>query len=166
MSSDKGYIKVYRNIRDCWVWKDKPFDKGRAWIDLIMMVNHKETTIMFDGRPLKIKRGQCITSLSILADKWGWSRSKVKRFLDDLKAEQMIDEKRHARGTLLTIEKYSNYQGERNSKRNTDETLTSTHTKRSRTQTIMIEECKKNEEEKTPRPELTKEDIAEGWGFE
>ncbi len=166
MSSDKGYIKVYRNIRDSWVWKDKPFDKGRAWIDLIMMANHKEATIMFDSRPLKIKRGQFMTSLSILAARWGWSRSKVKRFLDDLKSEQMINEKRHTRGTLLTIEKYGVYQGERNSKRNTDGTQTSTHAERTRTQTIMIEKCKKNEEENVPHPELTEEDIAEGWGFE
>ncbi len=126
MSTDKGYIKVYRDIRDHWIWKDKPFDKARAWIDLIMLANHNDNTIMFDGRPMKIKRGQYMTSLSILANRWGWSRGTVKRYIDDLVRDNMLNKKRHAHGTLLTIEKYSDYQDARNSKRNSHDTSDST----------------------------------------
>lgn len=172
MSSDKGYVLIYRSVWDCWVWKEKPFDRGRAWIDLILMVNHDEATIMFNNRPLKIERGQCVTSLSILASRWGWSRSKVKRFLDDLKSEHMIDEKRNTHGTLLTIENYSVYQGRRNTKRNTDGTQTKQQTKHRRTQTNNDRNnVTNNEEIKEAPPPLSQEeqdalDEAEGWGYD
>jgi len=124
MSTDNGYIKLYRDIRKHWIWQDKPFDKARAWIDLIMIANHEPRTILFDGHPVKVDRGQRMTSLSILAERWGWSRSKVKRFIDVLKSEHMVDVERNSNGTLITIVNYSNYQGTRNSKRNTRETRT------------------------------------------
>ena len=110
MSTDKGYVRVYRDIQKHWVWKDKPFSRGQAWIDLIMLVNHQDNTIPVDGRPFMIKRGEHLTSIKILADKWGWSRGKVRRFLDDLKKEQMIDKKRHGNGTLISLVKYGEYQ--------------------------------------------------------
>lgn len=162
MSTDKGYIKLYRDIRDHWIWTDKPFDRARAWIDLIMLANHKESTVLFDGRPLTIRRGQHMTSLTILADRWGWSRSKVKRFLDDLKAEHMISTRRNSRGTLVTIEKYGIYQDSRNTKRHTRETLASTRKNADEHKQECTEECKKKEEENTPS--LTDEDLRErGW---
>ena len=42
MSTDKGYIKVYRDIRDHWIWNYKPFSPQAAWIDLILLAR-KET---------------------------------------------------------------------------------------------------------------------------
>lgn len=124
MSTDKGYIRLYRDIRDHWIWDDKPFSRGQAWIDLLMMASHENKTMLFDNRPMTLKRGQFVTSLQKLADRWGWSRSKVNRFLCDLKSEQMLDKKRNARGTVLTIEKYSIYQDARNNNRNNRGTLT------------------------------------------
>ena len=166
MSTDKGFIKVYRDIREHWIWNEKPFDRGRAWIDLIMLANHKDSTIMFDGHPMTIKRGQHMTSLKILSERWGWSRSKTKRFIDDLKSEQMLDVLRNTRGTLLTIEKYSIYQDTRNTKRNTDETLT----ERSRNTDEHKQECrrmKKNVEEYSASQEITQDELEQGgWGFE
>ena len=122
MSTDKGYIKVYRDIRDHWIWNYKPFSPQAAWIDLIMAANHKDKTILFDGHPMEIKRGQYMTSLQSLADRWGWSRGKVRRFLDDLKSEQMINKKRHSNGTLITIIKYGDYQDSRHTKQHTYDT--------------------------------------------
>jgi hypothetical protein len=45
----KGYVSIHREIFDHWVWKEKPFSRGQAWIDLIMMANHCDAKIMFDG---------------------------------------------------------------------------------------------------------------------
>ena len=120
MSTDKGYIKVYRDIRDHWIWSYKPFSQQAAWIDLIMLANHKDNTILFDGHPMQVKKGQYMTSLQMLADRWGWSRGKVRRFLDDLKTEQMADKKRHGNGTLLTLIKYEDFQGQPDTNKDTN----------------------------------------------
>ena len=164
MSTDKGYIKVYRDIRDHWIWKDKPFSKGQAWIDLIMLANHKDNTILFDGHPMQVKKGQYMTSLQMLADRWGWSRGKVRRFLDDLKTEQMADKKRHGNGTLLTLIKYGDYQDSRHTKQHTSERpADNRRTPDGHKQDIKedtIEDIKKKE---VPPPPDDDEDEGEPW---
>ena len=124
MSTDKGYVKVYRDIRDHWIYDDKPYDRTHAWIDLLMTVNHEDKILMFDGHPIKVIRGMCITSLHKLAARWGWSPGKVSRFLDDLEREVMIRQERNSKRTTISIVNYDIYQRSRNSERNSHETLT------------------------------------------
>ena len=124
MSTDKGYIKVYRDIRDHWIWNDRPFSLQSAWIDLLLLANHEQKTILFNDAVITVEKGQHMTSLMILSERWGWSRGKTKRFLDKLESEHMITTKRNGNGTLLTIVKYGVYQDSKNSKRNTNGTQT------------------------------------------
>lgn len=167
MSTDKGYIKIYRDIRDHWVWEVKPYDKARAWIDLIMIANHEKKTILFDGRLMTIERGQHMTSLKTLAARWGWTRSKVKRFLDVLKSEQMIDTKRNRNGTLITIVNYGIYQDSRNTKRNTDEKKSKQSRNSGEHKQDIIEDTKKKEEGASLIfSENDETDEAEGWGYD
>ena len=169
MSTDKGYIKVYRDIRDHWIWTDEeePFSRGQAWIDLIMAANHKDKTILFNGHPMEIKRGQYMTSLQSLADRWGWSRGKVRRFLDDLKSEQMIGKKRHSNGTLITLIKYGNYQDSRHTKQHTCDTPTDiSRTSRGHKQDIIEDIKKKEEGASLIFSENDETDEAEGWGYD
>ena len=123
MSTDKGYIKIFRDIRDHWLWDDKPFDRGRAWIDLLMMVNHEDKKILFDGAPVPVYRGMTITSLHKLSDRWGWSVGKVNRFLNFLESEYMIKQERNTKRTIISICNYGVYQDSQNTKRNTEKTL-------------------------------------------
>ena len=37
-----GWVKVHRDIQNCWIWEEKPFSRGQAFIDLILMVNHED----------------------------------------------------------------------------------------------------------------------------
>ena len=109
--SGKGWIKLSRDITDHWLWQEKPFDKKSAWIDLILMANHKDKTIFFSGAPLLIKRGQLVTSEKKLSERWGWSRNKTRAFLGQLKVQGMILAEGTAKGTTLTLVNYDNFQG-------------------------------------------------------
>lgn len=111
-----GWISVHRSITENWIWEEKPFDRGRAWIDLLMMVNHTDTKIMFDGSLVEVKRGQRITSIRKLSERWGWSTTKTTKFLTMLEDEQMITLKKDTKKTLVTIVKYSVYQDSENKK--------------------------------------------------
>lgn len=116
-----GWISIHRKIQDDWVWNDKPFSRGQAWIDLIMMVNHDDNTIIFDGNPKTITRGSCITSMQKLCDRWGWSNTKVKKFLKNLQEDEKILFKIAPRkATAITIVNYDKYQGEDTSKNITE----------------------------------------------
>ena len=79
---NNGWIKLYRKIEDCWIWSDKePFDKRSAWIDLLLSANHSDQKSLFNGELIAIKRGQILTSIRMLSDKWRWSINRVYRFL-------------------------------------------------------------------------------------
>ena len=111
MSSDKGYIKVYRDIWDHWIWDDKPFSMNGAWIDLLMLANHEDKTILFNKKPVSVKRGSFITSMKKLGDRWGWGRKKVKTFLDLLKKEDIVTLNiRTGVSTTINIVNYGLYQ--------------------------------------------------------
>lgn len=121
----EGWVKEYRSIREHWLWSDKPFARGQAFDDLLLMVNHQDNKIMMNGELIEVKRGQRITSLRYLAETWGWSTKKVKTFLDVLQKEKMITYKSDTKKTVITIENWDLYQGEETPKKhqgNTEET--------------------------------------------
>lgn len=108
--AEQGWIKLHRCIRSNWIWNDKPFSRGQAFLDLLLMVNHEDKKIIFNGSLTEVKRGSCITSIRKLGDKWGWSNKKVKMFLNQLQSDKMITYESNTKRTLVTIEKYDLYQ--------------------------------------------------------
>ena len=108
--SAEGWNKVYRSIQDHWIWSCEPFSRGQAFIDLLLMANHKDSKIMINGSLVEVKRGQRITSLRKLSERWKWSVKKVKHFLEQLKKDEMIAYESDSYKTLITIINYSKYQ--------------------------------------------------------
>lgn len=122
--ADKGWIKLNRQIVDHWLWEDHEF--AFAWIDLLLMVNHENKKILVDGKPTVIKRGQTLTSIKKLAERWKWSRNRVYRFLGALERDNMVTRNGTPSGTTLTIENYGKYQSRWNTNETTDETTNET----------------------------------------
>lgn len=118
-----GWISIHRKIQDNIIWNDKPFSRGQAWIDLIMLANHENKKIIFNGSMVEIKRGEKITSLRKLSERWGWSRGKTKKFLNLLKDENMIEFKTDHQKTTYKIVNYNVYQNEDLDKRATEKPL-------------------------------------------
>lgn len=105
----EGWIKLHREIVDHWIWQD-PF-KLRAWLDLIMLANHKPKKILINGQLVTIDVGQHWTSYEHLATRWGCSKNRVVRFLKLLKDDEMITYKSTPNGTLINVVNYRVYQG-------------------------------------------------------
>lgn len=116
-----GYIKLYRSLMDNPFWTEKPFSRGQAWVDLLMLANWKESRKLTGGEVVTIHEGEINVSQLWLADRWGWDRKKVARFLARLERDQMVAVNGTTRGTSLTIEKYSKYQGDGATERATDD---------------------------------------------
>lgn len=111
-----GWIKLYRQLQEHWIWKTKePYDKRSAWQYILLQAFFREEKTMWKGSLIDVKRGQFPTSIRTLSEQWMWSNGKVNRFIDKLKAEQMIETERIENGTLLTVVNYGFYQGEWNS---------------------------------------------------
>ncbi len=116
-----GFQKIYRSIQTNWLWEDKPFSRGQAFIDLILLVNHSDNKTMVDGELVEVKRGSRITSLRKLGESWGWSPAKVKKFLEQLQKDNMIVYKCDNKKTLVAIENYSVYQDKENTEQSQKE---------------------------------------------
>lgn len=106
----KGYIKLHRQLQDCWVWQGERFSRGQAWVDMLLMANHKDVKMPLGEKIEIVKRGQFITSMKKLADKWGWSFNTVKKFLNLLENDNMLTRKSDNSKTLITIINYEVYQ--------------------------------------------------------
>lgn len=109
--SQKGWIKLQRKITDCWIWDDgSPFDRRSAWIDLLLTVNHVDKKVVLDGQITTVKRGQILTSVRKLSERWKWSRTKVTAFLGILEKDGMVLKESDTKKTLITVENYGFYQ--------------------------------------------------------
>ncbi|MDD4565528.1 MAG: hypothetical protein PHE79_08680 [Eubacteriales bacterium] len=105
-----GWIKLYRKITENPLWEDRPFSKGQAWIDLIIMANRLPTKLIYGNTIIDLERGQLHTSEPKLMERWGWSKKKVRAYLVLLERLKMATAKGTTKGTTITIENYSVYQ--------------------------------------------------------
>lgn len=117
---EKGYITINRKLQNHWLWDDKPFSKGQAWIDMLMRARHTEEKKLVRGELLVRNRGDVCCSLSYLAKEWGWSREKVRRFMAMLESDGMITLHATTHDTTITIENYDKYQFKRTTNEATD----------------------------------------------
>jgi len=108
-----GWIKLHRQIASNGLWNSEPFTKGQAWIDLLLFANHKDNSFWIRGVEIPVKRGQLGWSEVTMAQRWTWSRNKVRRFLKLLETKQQIEQQKLAKlTTIITIVNYEQYQGE------------------------------------------------------
>lgn len=106
-----GWFKINRDIQSHWIWEsNEPFDKRSAWIDLIMLANHKDFKTTYKGRVVQRKRGDVNTSIRFLADRWHWDRRKVGRFIGAMQQDGMCTMHSTTDGTTITIVNYNKYQ--------------------------------------------------------
>lgn len=117
--ASQGWIAVDRKIFDNLIWcSDEPFDRRAAWIDLLLLVNHADNKVLIDGQIEVVKRGQRITSILYLSQRWRWSRNKTKNFLEMLESENMISlEVQAKKKTVITITNYDKYQNKKKSQK-------------------------------------------------
>lgn len=165
VSLDNGWIHLHRKIRDNWIWDDP--EKLRAWIDILLMVNHDDKQIPFDGHIITIHKGQRLTSLQKLSERWGWSRNRVDRFLRLLDEAGMVTTNRTPNGTVLTVVNWAFYQNTRDTNGATNEATNGTANEATSgttvgAQTRMIKN-EKNEEKcvgtRTPHSSPSLEDV-------
>ena len=106
MNKDGNWIKVNRSILDQPFWKEKPFSKGQAWIDLLLTVHWKNGYDRVGKYKRKARAGQLWITYQGLADRWGWHKESVRRFLAQMDCDANVT----PYGTLITLKNWDLYQ--------------------------------------------------------
>lgn len=122
MGNKGTYIYLDRGILDHWTYKDKPFNRSMAWIDMLLIADHTTHTKLWRGKPTEFKRGDVNLSITELAKRWGWSRGKARRFILSLEMDGMVNIKRTSERTVISIVKYGTFQDKRTPKRTPSDT--------------------------------------------
>jgi len=107
---NSGWISLHRKIINNWVWSNKPFAYGQAWIHLLLSANHEDKEIIFENKVITVRRGSFITSILKLSDVFGWDRRKTSRFLKTLEQQKMVTTNSTTHGTTITIVNYELFQ--------------------------------------------------------
>ncbi|UII56244.1 Replication protein O [Cytobacillus spongiae] len=129
-------------------------------MDLLMMVNHEDKKAVLGNEMIEVKRGQRITSIRKLCDKWSWSNTKVTQFLNLLQNDGMIYLKSDTKKTVITIANYDSYQSREEGKTIQNRRDNSTKQTEKRTNKNN-KELKNDKEVKSPscrKPEIYDED--------
>lgn len=103
-----GWIKIHRSLLD-WEWYSDT-NTTRLFLHLLLKANHKDKR--WQGKV--IKRGQLVTSTISLSKDTGLTRQQIRTSMDKLKLTSSITSKTTNKYTLLTIDKYDEFQKEEN----------------------------------------------------
>ena len=109
-----GWIKLYRQLMNHPLWQDKPFAKGQAWVDLLLMADSKDGECLWQGKVQTTRVGEVRTSILYLSQRWGWGNRKTKTFLENLKKVGMIDFVCTSKCTSIFIANYAKYSAKPN----------------------------------------------------
>lgn len=105
-----GWIKLHRQIVENKMWNDKPFSKGQAWLDILLNTSYEKSSFWVRGILVEVNPGQCSMSTHTMAERWGWSRTKVRAFLSYLETRLQIEPQKTNVTTLITITNWDKYQ--------------------------------------------------------
>lgn len=163
-----GFIAMQREALDHPLLQDA--ERFRAWFWLIANAAWKPTRTRIKGQMVTLERGEMTFSVRFLAEAWGWSKSRVDRFLSDLREEGMIATRSkigttagHKAGqgqSIITICNYEKYQVGENRKRDNSEPESGTTAGQQRDKE---EQGNNNTPYKAPKGAGSKSIIPEDW---
>jgi hypothetical protein len=121
----QGWITLHRKIEENDLWLAEPFTRGQAWVDLLLIANHKPQLLYKRNIPITIERGQVGWSQERLGKRWKWGRKKVAGFLKTLENAQQIKlDNNHTLSRIIIVnyDKYQQKEQQSHNSRTTDRT--------------------------------------------
>lgn len=106
----EGWISLHRKIFENEFYFSERFDKTHAWVDLLLLANHKPQTIFIRGNEVKIGEGELCYSQITLARRWKWNPKSVRKFLTLLVNRKMITFRGGRLTTIVAILNWKKYQ--------------------------------------------------------
>ena len=107
-----GYFKVNR-MNDHWLFKEEKLCYFGAWIALLSFVNYKDGSYRHRHKTVKFDAGTVTLGIRNIADEFRWSYRRLKRFLDYLEKDDMIELKNTSAATgpiHIIIRNWDKYQ--------------------------------------------------------
>ncbi|MCW0235302.1 MAG: hypothetical protein OJJ21_17010 [Ferrovibrio sp.] len=105
-----GFFLMPRGWQDHPAWRGEPFSRAQAWVWLIEEARWKPTKVSIAGKTVELQRGELSHSIRFLAERWGWGKGVVERFIGRLKTETLIETRNETGQLIISICKYDEMQ--------------------------------------------------------
>lgn len=103
-----GYIKLYRDVEQHWIWFDPRHFQW--WVQLLFMAAWEPKEMTFGKIKVSVKRGQIATTSRKLMKRFSCCNQTLFDFLQVLEDNDMIVRESNPKMTLITIINYEKYQ--------------------------------------------------------
>jgi len=145
----QGWVKINRSILDDKsLWEND--SKLRVMMLLMLRAAFKCQRERFAGRTIELKKGQLLISYQEIADYLKIDKSKVKRIIQGLRDDTLIDTETDRKKSLITIRFWEEDNEECDTLNNTESDTEMTHERHT-------EQDRENEKEKRSKREKEKE---------
>ena len=104
----QGWIKIHRQLQDKG-YINKPAYVS-LWVNLLLLANHKEREVFWNGNLETIKRGQFITGRKELSKLTGIPETTIERILKVFESGHQIEQQKTNKYRLITILNWDKYQ--------------------------------------------------------
>lgn len=105
-----GYIKISRQIWESTAFAHEVFSEREAWVWMISEASFVDRRKRVGDLIVHLDRGDLALSSRFAASVWGWTDSKVRRYLKRLEKLEMILAKTDAGVTVVSICNYEKFQ--------------------------------------------------------
>jgi hypothetical protein len=106
----QGWVKFYRE------WLDNPIitkdsEHLAVWTYLLLNATHNEKDVIFNGKKIKLRKGQMIISCKEIYEQLKIERNKMDRIIKLFKNEELIEQQTSNHKSLITLARWDFYQG-------------------------------------------------------
>lgn len=105
-----GWYKMYRGWMNDPLFGDEPMCRRAAWEFLIAEAAFEDHVQWFNGNRVKVNRGQFAASENSLAKSFGWTRKRVRTFLNALEMDGKLSRSGASGWSIITICNYEKFQ--------------------------------------------------------
>ena len=103
-----GYARIHRRLYENPVFRD--FQEASVFAWMVTQAAWKPMRVRYKERIIELARGQLAMSNRDMANRIGWTEARVRRFLNRLKIDAVIDAATDAGVNVITLCKYDEYQ--------------------------------------------------------
>jgi len=103
-----GWIKLKREILDHWIAQDNEY--LAVWVRMLAEANFESRKVALNGALVEVGRGQLIFGLESYSAKTGVSIRRLRKLLEMLESDMMIDRQKTNKFSLISIVNYEKHQ--------------------------------------------------------
>lgn len=101
---DNGYIILPRDFFNRTIWQEpREYSRAEAALDLIQSARFEAKSELVNSRTVEVQRGEVIASRRYLEKRWGWSNTRVVKFIEYLRRNGMITTRNENGVNIITL---------------------------------------------------------------